>query len=285
MNSFFFIFIFLSIIHFINNEVTQWDYLSLANYIEKNFKNEKYFICDPHNYITEDEKEVITYRLVDILNRMYYYPIIIVLNKINKTELNIESDFDDDEFNYQGINSSKLNNNNNNVNKTENTNIKNFIYNLNKKIFNGKTLSNIDDDNNVLILFYTVEEIGLYLFRGENVSNVINDNETDDLLLYRDQLIKKKKIYPAVDDVLVNILYHHAKTTSDKIYAGIGSFSEWLVFILIAGYYIYNWGKGNQVQDNNNNQNNNTLNNNNNNKENKDKKDNDKLDDKKEKKD
>ncbi len=31
--------------------------------------------------IIEDEKEVITYRLVDILNKMYFYPIILIINK------------------------------------------------------------------------------------------------------------------------------------------------------------------------------------------------------------
>ena len=55
-------------------------------------------------------------------------------------------------------------------------------------------LSNIDDDNNVLILFYTIEDVGLYLFRGKNVSKTITDNETDDLLIYREQSIKKKFI-------------------------------------------------------------------------------------------
>ena len=284
MNSFFFIFIFLSIIHFINNEVTQWDYLSLANYIEKNFKNEKYFICDPNNYITEDEKEVITYRLVDILNKMYFNPIILVLNKIEKNNLklnNTDDDYDDDEFSIQDLNSSfKLNNSNRNSNKTQNNYLKNFIYFLNKKIFNEKILSNIEDDNNILILFYTVEEVGLYLFRGKNVSKIITDNETDDLLIYRDQSIKKKKIYPAIDDVLINILYHHAKSTSDKIYSAIGNISEIIVFILIAGYYIYNWSKDNQNPISKNNNANQHTNNQDNNENNKNKSDN-----KKEKKD
>ena len=69
--------------------------------------------------------------------------------------------------------------------------MKNFIYFLNKKLFNGKILSNIDDDNNILILFYTIEDLRLYFFRGKNVSKTITDNETDDLLIYRKQSIKK----------------------------------------------------------------------------------------------
>ena len=258
MNSFFILVILL-----FNNIICQkneWDYSSVVNYIEKNFKKEKYFICDPNNYITEDEKEVITYRLIDILNKMYFYPIILILNKIEKNDLKLNDtndDYDDDEFNIQDINSTfKLNYSNQNINKTQNTYLKNFIYFLNKKLFSGKTLSNIEDDNNVLILFYTIEEVGLYLFRGKNVSKTITDNETDDLLIYREQLIKKKKIYSAIDDVLVNILYHHAKSTSDKIYSAIGNVSEIIVFILIVGYYIYNWSKDNQNQIS---QNNNTI--------------------------
>ena len=246
MNSFF-IFVIL-LFNYIICQKIEWDYSSVANYIEKNFKNEKYFICDPNNYITEDEKEVITYRLIDILNKMYFYPIILILNKIEKNDLKLNDtndDYDDDEFNIQDLNS-KLKNSNENINKTQNTYLKNFIYFLNKKLFNGKMLSNIDDDNNVLILFYTIEDVGLYLFRGKNVSKTITDNETDDLLIYREQSIKKKKVYPAVDDVLVNILYHHAKSTSDKIYTAIGNASEIIVFILIAGYYIYNWSKDNR---------------------------------------
>ena len=282
MNSFFILvfFLFKNIIC----QKIEWDYSSVAKYIEKHFKNEKYFICDPNNYITEDEKEVITYRLVDILNKMYFNPIILVLNKIEKNNLklnNTDDDYDDDEFSIQDLNSSfKLNNSNRNSNKTQNNYLKNFIYFLNKKIFNEKILSNIEDDNNILILFYTVEEVGLYLFRGKNVSKIITDNETDDLLIYRDQSIKKKKIYPAIDDVLINILYHHAKSTSDKIYTAIGNASEIIVFILIAGYYIYNWSKDNQnpiSQNNNANQHTNNQDNNENNKN--------KSDNKKEKKD
>ena len=280
MNSFF-IFVIL-LFNYIICQKIEWDYSSVANYIEKNFKNEKYFICDPNNYITEDEKEVITYRLIDILNKMYFYPIILILNKIEKNDLKLNDtndDYDDDEFNIQHLNS-KLKNSNENINKTQNTYLKNFIYFLNKKLFNGKMLSNIDDDNNVLILFYTIEDVGLYLFRGKNVSKTITDNETDDLLIYRKQAIKKKKVYPAVDDVLVNILYHHAKSTSDKIYSAIGNISEIIVFILIAGYYIYNWSKDNQnpiSQNNNANQHTNNQDNNENNKN--------KSDNKKEKKD
>ena len=280
MNSFF-IFVIL-LFNYIICQKIEWDYSSVANYIEKNFKNEKYFICDPNNYITEDEKEVITYRLIDILNKMYFYPIILILNKIEKNDLKLNDtndDYDDDEFNIQDLNS-KLKNSNENINKTQNTYLKNFIYFLNKKLFNGKMLSNIDDDNNVLILFYTIEDVGLYLFRGKNVSKTITDNETDDLLIYREQSIKKKKVYPAVDDVLVNILYHHAKSTSDKIYSAIGNISEIIVFILIAGYYIYNWSKDNQnpiSQNNNANQHTNNQDNNENNKN--------KSDNKKEKKD
>ena len=280
MNSFF-IFVIL-LFNYIICQKIEWDYSSVANYIEKNFKNEKYFICDPNNYITEDEKEVITYRLIDILNKMYFYPIILILNKIEKNDLKLNDtndDYDDDEFNIQDLNS-KLKNSNENINKTQNTYLKNFIYFLNKKLFNGKMLSNIDDDNNVLILFYTIEDVGLYLFRGKNVSKTITDNETDDLLIYREQLIKKKKIYSAIDDVLVNILYHHAKSTSDKIYSAIGNISEIIVFILIAGYYIYNWSKDNQnpiSQNNNANQHTNNQDNNENNKN--------KSDNKKEKKD
>ncbi len=271
-----------------NNIICQkneWDYSSVVNYIEKNFKNEKYFICDPNNYITEDEKEVITYRLVDILNKMYFNPIILILNKIEKNDIKLNhtnDDYDDDEFNIQNINSTfKLNYSNQNINKTQNTYLKDFIYFLNKKLFSGKTLSNIEDDNNVLILFYTIEEVGLYLFRGKNVSKTITDNETDDLLIYREQLIKKKKIYSAIDDVLVNILYHHAKSTSDKIYSAIGNVSEIIVFILIVGYYIYNWSKDNQNQIS---QNNNTIQNGHNQDNNNNKKESE-SNDKKEKKD
>ena len=271
-----------------NNIICQkneWDYSSVVNYIEKNFKNEKYFICDPNNYITEDEKEVITYRLVDILNKMYFNPIILILNKIEKNDIKLNhtnDDYDDDEFNIQNINSTfKLNYSNQNINKTQNTYLKDFIYFLNKKLFSGKTLSNIEDDNNVLILFYTIEEVGLYLFRGKNVSKTITDNETDDLLIYREQLIKKKKIYSAIDDVLVNILYHHAKSTSDKIYSAIGNVSEIIVFILIVGYYIYNWSKDNQNQIS---QNNNTIQNEHNQDNNNNKKESE-SNEKKEKKD
>ena len=106
----------------------------------------------------------------------------------------------------------------------------------------------------------------MFCYTGKNVTKILLENEIENLLTYKDLLIKKNKIYEAIDQILVNFLYAHAKTTSDKFYAFIGSISEFFVIFIVIAFYIYSSNQNNK------NENQNSNNNNNNKKEKKEKK-------------
>jgi hypothetical protein len=248
----------------------QWTTEDLQKYTIKNYKNSYYYIVDPNNYIEEDEKEVLYYRLKDFYNKLNFNAIIIVINKISESEkIDIDKDENfDDEFTYEN---NKGNSSLNNSNQIENTNnIKNFLNKYNKLTLKENIISN---DMNYFQCIFTINDIGMYCYTGKNVSKILLENEIENLLTYKDLLIKKNKTYEAIDQILVNFLYAHAKTSSDKFYAFIGTVSEFFVIIVVIGFYIYN-SYNNKEDDNqtqNQNQNQKDVKKNNN-KENKNKK-------------
>ncbi len=254
MNIFLFLILLISTKSTNYSNFQQWSTEELKTYTIKNYKNSLFYIVDPNNFIEEDEKEVLYYRLKDFYNKLNINAIIIVINQISEKEKIKDENFDD-EFAYEN------NNNNNNTNFNNQTleitnNIKNFLKKYNKLTLKENIISN---DMNYFQCIFTINDIGMFCYTGKNVTKILLENEIENLLTYKDLLIKKNKIYEAIDQILVNFLYAHAKTTSDKFYAFIGTISEFFVIFIVIAFYIYSSNKNN---DNNINNNNNNLNNN-----------------------
>ena len=254
MNIFLFLILLISTKSTNYSNFKQWSTEDLKTYTIKNYKNSLFYIVDPNNFIEEDEKEVLYYRLKDFYNKLNINAIIIVINQISEKEKIKDENFDD-EFSYEN------NNNNNNTNFNNQTleitnNIKNFLKKYNKLTLKENIISN---DMNYFQCIFTINDIGMFCYTGKNVTKILLENEIENLLTYKDLLIKKNKIYEAIDQILVNFLYAHAKTTSDKFYAFIGTISEFFVIFIVIAFYIYSSNKNN---DNNNINNNNNLNNN-----------------------
>ena len=248
MNIFLFLILLISTKSTNYSNFQQWSTEELKTYTIKNYKNSLFYIVDPNNFIEEDEKEVLYYRLKDFYNKLNINAIIIVINQISEKEKIKDENFDD-EFAYE-------NNNNNNTNFNNQTleitnNIKNFLKKYNKLTLKENIISN---DMNYFQCIFTINDIGMFCYTGKNVTKILLENEIENLLTYKDLLIKKNKIYEAIDQILVNFLYAHAKTTSDKFYAFIGTISEFFVIFIVIAFYIYSSNKNN---DNNNNNNNN----------------------------
>ena len=248
MNIFLFLILLISTKSTNYSNFQQWSTEELKTYTIKNYKNSLFYIVDPNNFIEEDEKEVLYYRLKDFYNKLNINAIIIVINQISEKEKIKDENFDD-EFEYE-------NNNNNNTNFNNQTleitnNIKNFLKKYNKLTLKENIISN---DMNYFQCIFTINDIGMFCYTGKNVTKILLENEIENLLTYKDLLIKKNKIYEAIDQILVNFLYAHAKTTSDKFYAFIGTISEFFVIFIVIAFYIYSSNKNN---DNNNNNNNN----------------------------
>ena len=68
---------------------TIWTTQALLDYALKHHGKDKYFICDPLGYISEDEKEVIYYRIEAIYNKLNITTVFFVLDKISLEGLNI----------------------------------------------------------------------------------------------------------------------------------------------------------------------------------------------------
>ena len=258
--------LFLILFNFISSNYSnfqQWSTEDLKKYTIKNYKNSLFYIVDPNNFIEEDEKEVLYYRLKDFYNKLNINAIIIVINKISENEkIQNEKDFDD-EFSYENNNNNNSNINYNNQTIETTNNIKNFLKKYNKLTLKENIISN---DMNYFQCIFTINDIGMFCYTGKNVTKILLENEIENLLTYKDLLIKKNKIYEAIDQILVNFLYAHAKTTSDKFYAFIGSISEFFVIFIVIAFYIYSSNQNNK------NENQNSNNNNNNKKEKKEKK-------------
>ena len=160
--------LFFSLISLFNNQETNtednsnekksstiWTTKELLKYTLKNHGKDNYFICDPLNYISSEEKEVIYYRLDDIYKKLNITVVFFVLDKIsleglNITEYNDKDEFEEDEDDEIVYKSNKTLDKNN---FTNGTNINNslvktpqqterefqiYIAEVKKKLFNRK---------------------------------------------------------------------------------------------------------------------------------------------------
>ena len=164
----------------------KWTAEALIKYTLKNHGKEKYFICDPLGYITDEEKEVIYYRLETIYNKLNITSVFFILDKISMDGLNITSIDNDDEFEDDEIvyNKDKTENNttiknatiNGTMGKTEEEKKREFqiyISEVKKKLFNRKIF--LERESKCLIGIYTVEEVGKYLYVGKDYRDLVNE--------------------------------------------------------------------------------------------------------------
>ena len=247
----------------------KWTTEALIKYTLKNHGNDKYFVCDPLNYISEEEKEVIYYRLEAIYNKLNITTVFFVLDKISMEGLNITSFDNDDEFEDDDIvidNNKIKNDTAKSANITKNgTIIKSdedkkrefqiYISEVKKKLFNRKIFS--DRESKCLIGIYTVDDLGKYLYVGKDNRDLINENEINSLLEGKEYLIQNGNLYFAVDNLFSNFLYRFAPGKLDQFNKFMGVMGEILgIGAIIVSYYLMNRKRDEQpVEQNNNNQN------------------------------
>ena len=231
----------------------KWTTEALIKYTLKNHGSDKYFICDPLGYISEEEKEVIYYRLEAIYNKLNITTVFFVLDKISMEGLNITSFDNDDEFEDDDIvidNNKNKNDTAKSANITKNgTVIKSeeekkrefqiYISEVKKKLFNRKIFS--DRESKCLIGIYTVEDLGKYLYVGKDNRDMINENEIKTLLEGKEYLIENRNLYFAVDNLFSNFLYRFAPGKLDQFNKFMGVMGEMLgIGAIIFSYYLMN---------------------------------------------
>ena len=273
----------------------KWTTEALLKYTLKHHGKENYFICDPLNYITEEEKEVIYYRLETIYNKLNITSVFFVLDKISMEGLNITSIDNDDEFDDGEIVYNKTNTQNNStilqnttanatMNKTDEMRKREFqiyISEIKKKLFNRKIF--LDKESKCLIGIYTVEDLGKYLYIGKDYRDMVNEEEINSLLEGKEYYMEKGNLYLAVDNLFSNFAYRYAPGKIDKFNKFMGVMGEVLgIGAVIFSYFLMNRNQGEPQGNNEQNLNNNENNKDNQNKE--DKKEEENKDKKKENK-
>lgn len=233
----------------------KWTAEALIKYTLKNHGKEKYFICDPLGYITDEEKEVIYYRLETIYNKLNITSVFFILDKISMDGLNITSIDNDDEFEDDEIvyNKDKTENNttiknatiNGTMGKTEEEKKREFqiyISEVKKKLFNRKIF--LERESKCLIGIYTVEEVGKYLYVGKDYRDLVNEEEIKNLLEGKEYLIEQRNLYFAVDNLFSNFAYRFAPGKLDQFNKFMGVMGEVLgIGAIIFSYFLMNRNK------------------------------------------
>jgi len=247
----------------------RWTTEALIKYTLKNHGKDNYFICDPLNYISSEEKEVIYYRLEDMYKKLNITTVFFVLDKIDLEGLNITKEFDKDEFDEEddeivGKKNStlELDNSTNITNKTlvkteeeREIEFKTYIAEIRKKLFNRKIFA--QKESKCLIGIYTVDDLGKYLYVGKDYRDMVNKEEIKYLLEGKEYLIGQKNLYFAVDNLFSNFLYRYSPSKLDKFNKFMGFMGEILGFgAIIFSYYLLNKKKEEQNNPNQRNQNN-----------------------------
>ena len=232
---------------------TEWTYQNLIKYTLKHHGKDKYFICDPLNYISEEEKEVIYYRLETMYNKLNITTVFFILDKISLEGLNISllsNQFDEDEEDEIASKNNKDQNDNNSTNITINGTLvkteeerqrefKIYIYEVKKKLFNRKIFA--DKESKSLVGIFTVDDLGKYLCVGRDYKDMINQEEINYLLEGKEYLMEKKNLYIAVDNLFSNFLYRHSPSRMDKFNKFMGFLGEMLgIGAIIFSYYLMN---------------------------------------------
>ena len=236
-------------------DIIEWNTKALIDYTLKNHGKDNYFICDPLNYITSDEKEVIYYRLESIYQKLNITTFFFVVDKISLEGLNIneykksiESDEEEDEIIYKK--EKDKDNNETIINRTENgTVIKSeeekqleyriYMKEIIKKLFNRKNY--IGKESKCLVGIFTVEEVGKYLYVGKDYRDMINEDEIKTLLEGKEYLIEKKNLYLAVDNLFSNFLYRYSPSKLDKFNKFMGFLGEILgIGAIFVSYFLMN---------------------------------------------
>jgi hypothetical protein len=254
---------FISLISIISTQETnnekksniKWTSEALLKYTLKHHGKEKYFICDPLGYISEEEKEVIYYRLETIYNKLNITSVFFVLDKISMEGLNITSYDNDDEFEDDDI--AQNNKNKNDTAKSVNTTINGtiikteedkkrefqiYIAEIRKKLFNRKIF--LDRESKCLIGIYTVEEVGTYLYVGKDNRDLVNENEINTLLEGKEYLIEQRNLYFAVDNLFSNFAYRFAPSKLDQFNKFMGVMGEIMgIGAIIFSYFLMNRNK------------------------------------------
>ncbi len=172
------IFYFIFLFSFISsNNKTNWTINSLTKHLKNKFKiTDLYYIEDEYNYLTNYEKIILFDGLKQIYENYHYRTFVIIINKVNE----------------------------------EYKNFSNFTLEVINKTLHNNTQKEKDEDR-YLIFFYSIEDVKFSYIRGNDTKDIITDKEVSDTIIGMDNILQKKEIFFAVNNLIINILCKHQK--------------------------------------------------------------------------
>lgn len=250
-----------SVIHFVFSVSAQEGYTPdlLLNYtLTKYPKDNKYFLCDPSNFVTDKQRYVISHRFKKIYDMFGLNVFFIVVDKISEKGLEdiVEEEEEDDENELNddeivgSINNTKSNNTNQEINSwKKNEKMKKFTNKI------GKLLSkkHYGNETDSLIIVYSVNEVQMYAKAGKYAETMMVPGVLDNLFEGKDIYLQKKDLYHAVDDFLTDFIYYHKKkSVLESALTYLGTFSEIIVIgVIVLSYMLYSKGDNKEPSENN----------------------------------
>ena len=171
------IFYFIFLFSFISlNNKTNWTINSLTKHLKNKFNlTDLYYIEDDNNYLTKFEKIILFDGLKKVYEYYHYRTFVILINKVNEKYKNFS----------------------------------NFTLEV-EKFLKNKTKKQKDEDR-YLIFFYSVEDVKFSYIRGKGTIGIITDREVNETIIGMDNILRKKEIFFAVNNLIINILCKHEK--------------------------------------------------------------------------
>lgn len=221
------------IISLIKANKLSWTYQDLSDYTKKHHLNEPYYISDPEDILTRNQKAVLKLRMQDIYESLNISTQTYIISNINTDNINIDSNIsDEEEFEYQSNNITDYKTKIINDNKI-NIYIKNLVLNTAYSV----------NKSYIMTLFISVKDPEIRLKFEKDILPMLSPNETNSLLEYKKERILKKDYFTAIDHIYQNFLYaHKPKTWSQTFQDYLNIFSE--IFVVIAMIYSYMYLSG-----------------------------------------
>lgn len=231
----------------------------LLNYTLTKYPNDnKYFLCDPSNFVTNKQRYVISHRFKKIYEMFGLNVFFIVVDKVSEKGLEdiVEEEEEDDEGELTddeivgSPNNTKSNNTSREVNSwKKNEKMKKFTNKM------GKLLAkkHYGNETDSLIVVYSVNEVQMFAKAGKYAETMMVPGVLDNLFEGKNNYIQRKDLYHAVDDFLTDFIYYHKKkSVLESALTYLGTFSEIIVIgVIILSYMLYSKGDNKQPPENN----------------------------------
>ena len=213
-------------------------YGKLSHYFFSVYKGQNYLIIDPENTISEDEKEVIYYRMETLSSKLKIKIFVFILKEFS------EENLDDAEQNAEFLEEFNVtlsaNSSESNVDfdgSFVRKKMEKYVFLLREGMIKNEVMYR--EKENILILLISLTTTQASLSSGLNVKKFISEEESNLILSSFSQNLSKKGIYQTLDTVMSDLVFRHCPSTMDNFWYYLSYFGEIAVFIAVVLAFSY----------------------------------------------